>query len=162
MLASLRNLELAATYCRVPASRNRSSAPILWSTSLAAAPVSICTLVDLRVELVALRPVVRRPRLTRVAPDIHRLVHREEVPVRALEVSLADLLAVRLPSVRLAAQPAPPRHGAAYHTKGLPAVHWTLVHASSSLPRHGKSRLACAVGCHGLEPKATGGEPGLS
>jgi len=32
-----------ATYCRAIATMNRSSAPIMWSTSLAAASISICT-----------------------------------------------------------------------------------------------------------------------
>src|SRR5437588_7653309 len=45
-------------------------------------------------ELVAARAVVFGHRLARVAPDIQRLIHREEQGVRALDASFTNLLAI--------------------------------------------------------------------
>src|SRR5215510_3816878 len=50
--------------------------------------------VDLAVELVTARTVVRRNRLAQVASDFRGFVQREDEEVRALNSSLADLLAI--------------------------------------------------------------------
>ena len=83
-------------YCRAIATRSRSSGVIRWSASSASSPRSICTQLTVPVKTLLFAFVVVADRGRGVAPDVGRLVRREDQRHGCLDAAFTHLRSVQV------------------------------------------------------------------